>query len=254
MSMAVDLTAPLPSAPGSQIPPSVSAFASAENLGRLQAVHVPKKAGWVPTIITLIMGLATVWLIVGLWFLWTAAKSPRLSRKQAAKRIYLFDNGFVYAETAERLTAYRWDQVATIYQFIQTTRANGVKLPTQYVYTITRLDGVSIKLTNLYGNIAQLGQRVSERILEVQLPFAYAALEQGRPLQFGAIVVNAGGIAAKGVELPWHSGSIHLHRGVVFVKRAGVSKSACQIPAREVPNLYVLLSVAAKYQTRAAGC
>lgn len=251
--MAADVKEPLPAAPGTQIPPSVSAFAAAENLGRLRAVHVPKKTGWVLVILTLIMGLAMAWLIIGLWLLWSVARNPRLSRKQAAKRIYLFDDGFVYAETAEQLTAYRWDQVATIYQFIQTTRVNGVKLPTQYVYTIARLDGVSIKLTNFYEGIAQLGQRICERALEVQRPFADAALEQGRPLQFGAIMVSAGGIAVKGAELPWQSGSIHLHRGVVFVMRAGASRAVRRIPAREVPNLYVLLSIAAKYQQGSVG-
>ena len=245
--MAVGTKESLSLAPGTEIPANVSALAAGANLGELRAVEAPRKLGWFIIIINVILGLITAFVIVGLWVLWMVAKNPRFSRKQAAKRVYLFDNGFVYAEADDQLTAYRWDQIVTVYQSIRTTRVNGVKTATRYAYTIARVDGVSVTLTNLFGRIAQIGQWICNRTCEAQLPQAVAAVEQGQTLHFGALAVSANGLTVRGVEVPWHSGSIRLQNGFVSVKRAGTMKPLRGVQATEVPNLYVLLSLTAKY-------
>jgi hypothetical protein len=203
-------------------------------------------------IIALLVGIATSWLIVGLVVLWAMVKNnPRLSRKQGAKRVYVFDNGFIDAQSPDQLTVYRWDQIATVYQFIQNVRVNGIKATTTYLYTVTRLDGATVKLTHFYADIIQLGRTVAVRAAEAQLPQAQAAIDQGQNLQFGDITVNAGGFSAKGRQMAWNEGAVTLSRGYLVVRRTGERKWIYRVEARRIPNLAVLMTLAER-STRVA--
>ena len=101
--MSASATEPYPLPLESQLPPGVAALAADQNLGQVRAIYRPRMASWFLVIIALLVGIATSWLIVGLVVLWAMVKNnPRLSRKQGAKRVYVFDNGFIDARSEER--------------------------------------------------------------------------------------------------------------------------------------------------------
>jgi len=249
--MSARATEPYPLPLEAQLPPGVAGLAADQSLGQVYAIYRPRMANWFVVILAILVGIAMSWLIVGLVVLWTVAKSPRLSRKQGAKRVYVFDNGFIDAQSADQLTVYRWDQISTVFQFIQNVRVDGIKATTTYLYTVTRLDGATVKLTHFYADIIQLGRTVAMRAAEAQLPHAQAALDQGQNLQFGDITVNAGGISAKGTQMAWNEGAVTLSRGYLVVRRTGERRWVYRTEVRRIPNLAVLMTLAER-STRAA--
>jgi hypothetical protein len=143
--MSARATEPYPLSPEARVPPGVAGLAADQGLGRISGIYAPKMANWFIVIALALMGILTCWLLVGFYFLWMLSRTPRISRKQAAKRVYVFDNGFIDAPSADQLTVYRWDQIATVFQFIQNVRANGIK--------------ASIRLARGYIHVRRTGSR-----------------------------------------------------------------------------------------------
>ena len=128
-----------PSALDSQLDAQVAAFAANSNLGRPVATYRPRRWGTVRLITLLVFGVVSLVIIVGFMFLWQAFRTPNLNKKLAAKRVYLFEYGFVTVDGTGPLEVYRWDAIHTVFQEITDRYANGVKVATTYKYTVNRV-------------------------------------------------------------------------------------------------------------------
>ena len=166
-----------PSELDSQLDAQAIAFAANHNLGQPVAAFRPRRWGTVRLITLLFFGVVSLVILVGFMFLWQAFRTPNLNRKLAAKRVYVFEHGFVTADRTGPLEVYRWDAINSVYQEIVDRYANGVKVATTYKYTVHRADGATVVLTEFYADIAGLGRHICEQVANVHLP----AVEQRWP-------------------------------------------------------------------------
>lgn len=220
---------PDPSAPGAptavgQPPERVTAIAAELELGRVRKVYLPRKAGRS-----------------------AAAYSP----SQAGKRIYVYDNGFVYADTKDTLAAFRWDEIATMFMYVHYKRLYGVKLPTKHLYTITRKDGLQIELTEFIGNVEQLAKTIGEQVAKAEYPKVAAAIGAGGAVGFGGrLGVCADGVMARTKVVPWADAKISIRNGRLILQKGGRWLPMVNVPVRRIPNLHLFLSVVASNQKR----
>ena len=251
-----------PSGYGEELPRELLMLASAQNLGRLCVVCRPAKhIGYL--VLFVVLGLLPLVFLFGpAWIggiflgglLWPLAalglmRNPVIVRSLDKKRIYFYDQGFVHSDGKGQLDVYRWDQIPAVFQRIVQTRYNGVPTGTQYLYTVTRFDGKTVKLTNFWEGVAELGREVNLRVSQVQLPAMQEALARGHNVQFGDIIVNAGGVSGKRGSAPWSEISrVAVRNGQVSLVRAGKFLPLSSTPASSIPNLPLFLHLATTYQ------
>lgn len=150
--------------PSQPVPPNVMQLAATAQLGAFDRVYVPKRQNWAVVVATIVIGLLTVVILVGFLILWLVARMPNLSSSQAARRIYLYDRGFIIADRPDDPQVYRWDQIDTVFQKIVSRRTYGIETNRTYLYTITRRDGPVLKLTQFWDGIAELGPRINASV------------------------------------------------------------------------------------------
>ena len=220
------------------VPPSVAQLAANSGLGEFQRIYVPKKHHPVAVILWLLIGLATTIILVGFALLWLLFRTPDLSRSQARRRIYRYDGGFITMDRPDDLQVYRWDGIDTVFQRIVIQRTYGIKVNTTYLYTITRRDGRTLKLTKFWAEIPEFGPYINERVSAALLPGVLAAIGRGQAIQFGDMTLNAGGISGRRKSVAWTQVSgVRIHAGYVSVDIEGKFFALSTTEAAKLPNL-----------------
>lgn len=216
----------------------------AEGLGQLRETFLPKRVGPVRIAALLLMG--TVSLILpplGAYFLWLAAQTPNLSRKQAARRLHLFEHGLAEVGKSGEVSVFRWDTM-TVLQEITERYANGIYVGTTYVYTLYRADGTTLKVTGFYDQPERWGPALQQEITRAQLPGLLAGLEQGGTLTYGELSVNLGGVATSKDSLTWPQiEKAELSQGVLVLRKAGKKLPWARMPVKKIPNLFLFLAL-----------
>jgi hypothetical protein len=230
--------------PSQPVPANVAQVAAAAQLGAFERVYVPKRQNWVLIVATIVIGLLTTVILVGFWVLWLVARMPNLSRSQAARRIYLYDRGFIIADRPDDPQVYSWDQIDTVFQKIVSRRTYGIETNRTYLYTITRRDGPTVKLTQFWDGIAELGPRINANVSAALLPGTLAAIDRGQAVQFGDMTLNAGGIAGGRKSVTWAEVSqIRFNNGYLSVGVAGKFFGMSNTAAANLPNLPLFLEL-----------
>src|SRR5215472_16824240 len=93
---------------------AVTAAAARENLGQYQMSFRPKRVGTAQLIFMLAMGILTVIIAVGIYFLVLAFMQPNLNRRQAAKRLHFFERGLIVSTGDGPTAVYRWDSLTVL--------------------------------------------------------------------------------------------------------------------------------------------
>jgi hypothetical protein len=226
------------------VPDKVAQLAASAGLGALQRVYLPKHRSWALLIVNVVIGLATVIILVGLWLLWIVLRTPNFSRSQAARRVYLYEHGIIVADRPDDPQVYRWDQIDTVFQKIVSTRTYGIETARRYEYTVTRRDGRTEKLTQFFDGIAELGPHINQCVSTALLPGTLAAIEQGQGVRFGDMTLNAGGIAGRRRSVSWSEVSqVQIYNGYVRVGVAGRFFSLSTTAAADIPNLPLFLGL-----------
>lgn len=215
-----------------------------EGLGQLRETFLPKRVGPVRIAALLLMG--TVSLILpplGAYFLWLAAQTPNLSRKQAARRLHLFEHGLAEVGKSGEVSVFRWDTM-TVLQEITERYANGIYVGTTYVYALYRADGTTLKVTGFYDQPERWGPALQQEITRAQLPGLLAGLEQGGTLTYGELSVNLGGVATSKDSLTWPQiEKAELSQGVLVLRKAGKKLPWARMPVKKIPNLFLFLAL-----------
>jgi hypothetical protein len=115
--------------------PQVAELAARHQLGRLEGSFAPKRLGKLifALHVYLLVNLLVLLLVPGLLFFWWLRRYPDFSRKQAAKRLHLFEHGLiVQPQFGDGMTAFRWDSVKVHHYQIASTHSgwsmNGFRL------------------------------------------------------------------------------------------------------------------------------
>jgi hypothetical protein len=195
-----------------------------------------------------ILGLLC-FILPGIYFIVMMSRQPNFSRKQAAKRLHLFEHGLLVADHAGPVDAFRWDSMSVLQEIVE-RYANGAYVGTVYVYTLTRHDGSILKLTHFYADPQQWGAIIQQEITRAQAPAALAALERGQTLQFGDLSVSAGGVAtAKRGGVGWHEiQEVNVKNGVLFLKKSGKRLPWSNTQVSKIPNFFIFLAIAQRFQ------
>lgn len=192
-----------------------------------------------------LVGLLTSIVLIGLWAIWTILRTPNLSKSVAARRIYLYEQGFVLVERPEDPQVYRWDGIDAVFQKIVRTSYNGISTGTKYQYTIIRRDGATTKVTQFWDGGAQFGAHVNERVSAALLPGAVAAIERRQGIQFGDMTLTLDGVAGKRKSVTWAEVSgVGIANGFVRVKVLGKSMPLSTVAAADLPNLPLFMTLA----------
>lgn len=233
-------------APAQSLPADVAQAAAEANLGRLRQVYTPKLMNWFLFAWALILCLVLCVVLVGFWALWQMFHtSPNLNRAAAARRLYLFELGFVLAGRPEDPQVYRWDGIDTVFQHIvRRSYSYGLYTQTMCSFTVTRWDGVSVKLGNFWNDALTLGTYVNQQVSDALLPAMLTSIQEGHKVQFGAMTLAREGITAKRGSATWAEvRKVNLGNGYVNVFVAGRKLSLAGAAASKVPNLPLFLTL-----------
>ncbi|GAA4858785.1 DUF6585 family protein [Kitasatospora terrestris] len=227
------------------LPEAVQALAAAERLGALRETFLPKRhgAGRVTAMLFFtVLGLAC-FVLPGLFFLWVLWQTPNFNRKQAARRLHLFDHGLVVVDHTGPVGALRWDSMAALQQITE-RYANGIHVGTGYVYTLYKRDGATIKVTDLFANPERWGVIIQHAITNAQLPGVLEALGRGETVRFGDIAVTTGGVATpKRGATGWAEVQrFEVKNGMVFLSKAGKLLPWSSTPVAKIPNFFLFLA------------
>ncbi|MFI1482982.1 DUF6585 family protein [Streptomyces sp. NPDC020747] len=230
--------------------PGAAQLAARHELGRLEGEFGPKRLGKLLFVLYLnmIVTFAAFFLIPGLLCYWWMRRFPNFSRKQAAKRLYLFEHGMiVQPRFGDGMTAFRWDSVK-IYQDITQLIVNGVPTPAKYVYSVVAPHSGGAEITEFYESPESWGPWMQEAVLRAQGQAVLEAVLEGGKTDFGALSVSRTGVSSTGNgRLPWSEvQGIEVGGGSVRILKSGTAGPWCTVPVSGVANLHVFLAVAGR--------
>ncbi|MDX3245186.1 DUF6585 family protein [Streptomyces sp. ME18-1-4] len=228
--------------------PEVAALAARHRLGRLEGAFTPKRLGKLlfALHINTLVHLSVLFLVPGLLFFRWLRRFPNFSRKQAAKRLYLFEHGMIVEpQFGSGMTAFRWESVQ-LYQDITQLFINGIPAPTKYVYSVAAPSYGGAEMTGFYENPETWGPLLQEAVLRVQGPVVLKAILEGGTVDFGSLSVSRTGVAStKSGHLPWSAvKEISVKAGTVHVMKFDMPTPWSTVPVSCIPNLYVFLAIA----------
>lgn len=257
------------------LPPEIVGYTHPQRLGRPVAIYHPKRLAAWRLVLLLLFTLgsfalallflanaptttwpaALIFLGCGALFLVVLLRAPNFNPRRAARRVYVFEYGLLYADGSGALAEYPWYTIMSVQQKIVERYVNGIHTGTTYLYTITRNDGNVLKLTEFFDGIAQLGLGISQQVSQIHLPHAAAAVQRGETVPFGDLAVNAAGVvSARHGLLPWAElDEVRVVQGYVRLRKAGKWLPWSHKPAAEIPNLFVFLTLADQLQRAAHG-
>ncbi|WP_327695089.1 DUF6585 family protein [Streptomyces sp. NBC_00459] len=239
------------------VPPSPEAAALAvrHQLGALEGSFAPKRLG-VPMFLVYLHAvfvLSAFFLVPGVLFFWWLRRFPNFSRKQAAKRLHLFEHGMiVQPQSGDGMTAFRWDS-ARVYQDITQLIVNGSPTPAKYVYSVVAPSFGGAEVTEFYERPETWGPWMQEAVLRAQGQKVMEAVLEGGTVDFGALSVSGNGVTGTGKRvLPWSEvQEIDVRGGRVYVRKAGESGPPwSNVAVSGVANLHLFLAIAANLRRK----
>lgn len=235
---------PIPQQGPGRTPAPEAAPPGTEGLGQLQETFLPKRIATWRIVGLLFMGtVSLVFFLLGAYFLWLAAKTPNLSRKQAARRLHFFEHGLAEVGKNGEVSVFRWDSVMVL-QEITERYANGIYVGTTYVYTLCREDGTKLKVTEFYDQPERWGPALQQEITRAQLPGLLTRLGQGETLPYGGFSVNLGGVATAKGSLTWPKiEKADVSQGALVLRKRGKKLPWANVPVKRIPNLFLFLTL-----------
>lgn len=234
--------------------PEAAELAARHNLGALQSTFAPKRLN---KLMLVVMWLAiamflSMFIIPGLVYLWVLRKMPDFNRKQAAKRLHLFENGMIaQPPTGEGLVAVRWDSVR-LYQDIVQTYYDGSPAYQKCTY-VALAPGASVTVTEFFENPETWGPTMQQAVVQAQGTKVLQEILAGATVSFGTFEVSSAGISTthKG-RLAWRDvQDIQLKSGWARVMQTNAPDRAWDSDEiSRIANLYVFLAIARNFSAQ----
>ncbi|MFI6638915.1 DUF6585 family protein [Streptomyces sp. NPDC050504] len=228
--------------------PETVALAERHRLGALRGAYAPRRLGKVIFalyVFTLIHLLALL-IVPGLVFYWWLRKTPNFSRKQAAKRLCLFEHGMIVdPQSGAGAVVVRWESVR-LYQKVTQLIVDGLPAPTKYVFTAIDPSGAHVRITEFYNGPESWGPWMQNAVVRAQHHAKTQDVLAGRTVDFGTLSLSADGVsdATRG-RLAWPEVTdVTVKGGRVYVMQAGQKHPWANREADSVANLHLFLTMA----------
>jgi hypothetical protein len=231
------------------LPPAVAALAEENRLGCLEHEFAPKRMHRLLLALYVVTLLQLLFLVVpGLAFLWWLRRTPEFSRRQAAKRLYLFEHGMiVHPRLGDTATAVRWDSVR-LYQEVVLKIVNGMPTTTTHTYTAVSSEyghpGAAV--TDFYADPEVWGPWMQDAVVRAQGRTVLEAVLGGGTAAFGPFDVRLASLGAQGAgHLPWTNiRPFEVSAGLVRVLRRDTSTPWATVPVSDIANVGLFLTLA----------
>lgn len=234
--------------------PEVAELATRRELGALVGTFAPQRLNrfisamcWV----AIVTGLLA-FVVPGLGMLWMMRRLPEFSRKQAAKRLHLFEEGMIVnPPESDGTVVLRWDGIR-LYQDIVQTYVNGVAAYKKYAF-VALGKGSSTTVTEFFEQPETWGAAMQDAVLRAQGPQALASVLDGQTVSFGDFTLSRTGISTSGNgHLAWSQvQKVELRSGQVRVIRTGDPKPWSTDAVNKVANLQIFLALVQRLRTAA---
>ena len=160
------------------------------------------------------------------------------------REIVLFERGFSYREGSQTVF-FRYVEIDALrLQAERRAYFGGLIRRTIYRYTLRTTQDETFTITNLYHRVAELGERLTERVNLVLIPRLAAKLENGDSIPFSAnLTISAKGLRVDGRDLAWDQfAGWEVKARALHLKQADGSVWA-SIPLAEIDNITALLNL-----------
>lgn len=231
--------------------PEVADLAARHRLGALQGVFAPKRlrrAVFAAHVFNCLI-LMPFFLAPGLLYYWFAMRRfPDFSRKRAAQRLHLFEEGLVvHPPSGGEPVALRWDSLHLRQEIVQLV-INGFPAPTRYVYSASAPGQGPVRITEFYEDPDVWGPWMQDAVMRAQEGAVLETLRGGGTVPFGALSLSRTAVCAPGKgSLPWpRVREIRASGGLVRIMTTDSSGGPVRWSnhlAKEITNLHLFLAV-----------
>jgi hypothetical protein len=160
------------------------------------------------------------------------------------RTVVVHANGMVVTQDKHQ-AIYRWDQAASVTQYIVRRYTNGIYSGTTHRYTLRMMDGRRVVFSDGIRNVEQLGKQIQAGVSTELLPRALAAVRGGQTISFGKFGINQGGITLNTAILPWNEvASIDVKRGAIVIRKRDQRRAWGTTSVGVTPNVFIFLAVA----------
>lgn len=157
--------------------------------------------------------------------------------------VFVCSEGFLF-KRGSRLDAFRWDQVAAIWQKVTRRYYNGIYTGTRHKYTVQHIDGTKVIFTDRFPDVEALGDVIAREVTNRQIPQMIAAYKAGQTLQFGPLSVNMQGVSNNRELLPWSQvQGISVDQGSVRISKEGKLLSWSTVTVSKIPNVFAFIAL-----------
>jgi hypothetical protein len=157
--------------------------------------------------------------------------------------VFVCSEGFLF-KRGSRLDAFRWDQVAAVWQKVTKRYYNGIYMGMRHKYTIQRVDGAKVAFTDRFPDVEALGDVIAREVTNCQFPRVIAAYNAGQTVQFGPLSVNVQGVSNSREQVPWGQiQSINVDQGFVKIRKEGKLLGWSTVAVSKIPNFFVFMAL-----------
>jgi hypothetical protein len=182
--------------------------------------------------------ISIVLIIIGLLVAWNAFNNWK-------KTAVVYRDGLAYRDR-KGVQTWRWNEIESLTSQVIKHYTSGIYTGTTRIYTLLRDDGDKLVFDDAFENVEALAGYVRENVFPLLYQVNADLYNSGQQCVFGPVKISkASGIQIKKKSYAWNQvGEVRIQKGVLSVKKKdGKWFSGASIPASNIPNLEVLLSI-----------
>ncbi|GHO51176.1 DUF6585 family protein [Ktedonospora formicarum] len=153
-------------------------------------------------------------------------------------RVDVYEQGFRYREGREEQMVF-WTEIESVQR--QATSTGQKKFP---IYTIRLVNGRSMTLSPIIGDIDTLGEHIAEEVTKRLYSRALADLQVGKLLVFAGLAVSRDGLSTRDSQIGWQwIERVTLDLETLRIQAKGTSQAWARFPTSQIPNSGLLLKL-----------
>ena len=156
---------------------------------------------------------------------------------------YTFAHGLILKRGRNTPVVCRWDEIEAVWYVYKRLSNQSAGITSSC--TLQLREGTKYSLSTLDINQIALGKSLKGQVTPLQLPKFFSAYQDGQIVAFGPVRINQQGIALDTRLLPWSQvKSVALEENKLVIYDIAQHKPWGKLPAKRVPNLFVLFALA----------
>jgi hypothetical protein len=172
-----------------------------------------------------------------------------LSKKATDLRVLICEKGLVRVDRG-RFIVFLWADILELYQVIEDVYQYGlVHTAREYGFGLNRCDGEVLHIHEGVNprDVGPLSDRMQSKVAAHLWPQVIRQFKAGQDVIFGPLTMNRSGVSNRSKTIPWSEvDAITIAEGIVKIRKADRWLSWSRVEARDIPNLYVFLTLADK--------